>query len=137
MLATLFEFWGVPGPEPKPNRQITWRDLTADPNDPANWSLIALRFPMLADVVPPPQFSVKSNSANPGESGSQLATDLDQVRHLGSGASLADISEVLTGDRSYGGAMHKRLREIKRLLKTSTTTPQKGSGSTENQRRAA
>ena len=137
MSALFFEFWGVPGPEPKPNRQITWRDLTADPNDEANWSLIALRFPMLADVVPPPQFSVKSHSANPGESGSQLATDLDQVRHLGSGASLADISEVLTGDRSYGGAMHKRLREIKRLLKTSTTTPQRGGSSTENQRRAA
>ena len=123
MSALFFEFWGVPGPEPKPNRQITWRDLTADPNDPGNWSLIALRFPMLADILPPPQFSVKSHSANPGESGSQLATDLDQVSHLGSGASLADISEVLNGSRYYSGKMHKKLQRIQERLKTSSSYP--------------
>lgn len=133
----IYEFWGVLPPPPPSQRQIKLSDLTADPHDKNNWSLIALRFPELADVIPPPQFAVKSNSGHSGESGSQLATDLDQVRHLGASASLADISEAITGERSYGGAMHKRLRRIKKLLKTSTTTPQKRSNSQKSQRKAA
>lgn len=126
----IYEFWGVLPPEEFRGQvekimstRIKLSDLTADPHDQNNWSLIALRFPELADVIPPPQFAVKSNSGDPGESVSQLARDLDQVRHLGTSASLADISEVLNGSRYYSGKMHKRLKRLREFLKTSSSSP--------------
>lgn len=119
----IYEFWGVLPPAPMGQRQIKLSDLTADPHDQNNWSLIALRFPELTDVIPPPQFAVKSNGGDPGESVSQLARDLDQVKHLGAAASLADMSEVLNGSRYYSGKMHKKLKRLKKLLKTSSSSP--------------
>lgn len=57
---------------------------------------------------------------------STLASDLEQVYHLGPGTSLADISEVLTGSRQYGGATYKRVKEVKEALETTTTTENEG-----------
>ena len=54
-----------------------------------------------------------------------LAADLEKVKHLGSGARLADIAEVLTGSRQYGGSsLVKRLKAVHKLLTTTTTTPE-------------
>jgi len=113
------------------NDGITFYDLTDDPHDADNWRLIATRFPDLADLLP--SWYVGSKSAR-NDSQSQLQRDVDRVRHLGSGASLADISETLTGKRTYGGAAYQRVKEVQEALKTSTTTPSEriGAGSREN-----
>lgn len=132
----VYDFWGVPPPEPQAPG-VVMSSLSADAHDPRNWTLIALRFPWLADVLPPPMFAAKSRGGNPGESGSQIETDLDRVRHLGAAASLADISEVLTGQRTYGGATYQRVKVVKQALKTSTTTPRQGSSSQKSQCKAA
>lgn len=54
---------------------------------------------------------------------SQLEQDLKAIAHL-QAPSLADISEVLTGERQYGGAAYKRVKAAQQALET-TTTPAK------------
>lgn len=51
----------------------------------------------------------------------QLEQDLKAIAHL-QAPSLADISEVLTGERQYGGATYKRVKAVQQALKSSTTT---------------
>lgn len=57
---------------------------------------------------------------SPAPVASQLDQDLKAVAHLRS-PSMADISEVLTGDRQYGGATYKRVKAVYQALKSSTT----------------
>lgn len=70
---------------------------------------------------------------------SQLQRDLEQVFGAGldSTALLADISEVLTGERQYGGATYKRVKDVAEALKTSTTTAKSGRSSPKQAKRAA
>jgi hypothetical protein len=51
----------------------------------------------------------------------QLQQDVEAVQHLKS-PSLADISEILTGSRQYGGATYTRVKAVKQALNSTTTT---------------
>lgn len=130
IIPQLWDFWGVPTPD-QPQPGIQYYHLNDDPHDPENWRLIALRFPDLAALLPVQYVGSKSPSI---DSHSQLQQDIEAVRHLGQGASLADISEILTGKRTYGGAVYQRVKEVQQALKTSTTTPSEpgNAGSREN-----
>ena len=136
----ILEFWGVAQSppsspsQPQPQPGISFYDLTDDPNDPDNWQLIATRFPYLADLLP--SWYVDSKSLK-NEPQSQLQRDIRRVKHLGQGASLADISETLTGKRTYGGAAYQRVKEVSEALKTSTTTPSERIGAGSIEKRAA
>lgn len=52
----------------------------------------------------------------------QLQQDVQAVINLDQ-PSLADISEVLTGSRQYGGATYKRVKAVAEALESTTTTP--------------
>ena len=66
-----------------------------------------------------------------------LQADLEQVKHLGPKARLADIAEVLTGSRQYGGSsLVKRLKAVHKLL-TTTTTPEEAAVVPFDQRKKA
>ena len=52
----------------------------------------------------------------------RLLDDLAAVEHLDD-PSLADISEALTGSREYGGGAYTRIKKVKQLLDSTTTTP--------------
>jgi len=129
----IYDFWGCPPPIPIAQRGISFYDLTDDPNDPHNWALIAARFPDLADLLPT-WYVAKSASS---ESESQLQRDVERVRHLGQGASLADISDVLTGERTYGGAVYRRVKAVRDALKNTTTTPSEAGNAGSSKKLAA
>lgn len=68
---------------------------------------------------------------------SQLQHDVEQVLHLGPGASLADISEELTGSRQYGGSTYTRVKDVQYRLKSSTTTGREGAFTHREAKKAA
>ena len=59
------------------------------------------------------------------EKASQVSQDVAKVAHLVD-PSLADIAQVLTGERQYGGATYHRVKAVQRALKTTTTQPEEG-----------
>ncbi len=63
---------------------------------------------------------VQAAQAAPGND-LQLLQDVEAVNYL-KNPSLADISEVLTGSRQYGGAAYKRVKAVKAALNNTTTT---------------
>lgn len=65
----------------------------------------------------------------------QLDQDIQTCAHLDN-PSLADISELLTGDRQYGGAIYKRVKAVKQALE-NTTTPANGKYSQNTTKQAA
>jgi len=67
---------------------------------------------------------------------SQLDRDLKAIAHLHA-PSLADISEILTGDRQYGGATYKRVKTAHDALKSSTTTAKTDDYGLKQQKQAA
>lgn len=53
---------------------------------------------------------------------SQIAAgDVARVKHLGPGASLADLAEVIYGRRHYGGSEHSYLKNLLNALQTSSS----------------
>ncbi len=67
---------------------------------------------------------------------SQLDQDLKAIAHL-TNPSLADIAEILTGSRQYGGATYHRVKAVSQALKSSTTTEENLLHGLKSQKQAA
>ncbi|MCB0208027.1 MAG: hypothetical protein KDJ52_01780 [Anaerolineae bacterium] len=107
-------------------RAMSMPDEMGDPE--TAWPWLLRNMPWIfkgIDVKREPYAHYLEKSPQMGQNASLLA-DVKAVRHLGPDPSLADISEVLTGSRQYGGSVYKRVKEVKELLETTTTTTEQG-----------
>lgn len=84
--------------------------------------------PILHDLVDD-LIAAFGNTADPVDI--QLERDVAAVQHLAS-PRLADISEVLTGERHYSGSTYKRVKAVADALKSSTS-PAEMAGESEDQ----
>jgi hypothetical protein len=98
----------------KPSQQ--WQSLPDDPY--IAWPMLVKRYPWIFDGIdlskePYAHYLKGRQSSGPG---SQLNQDLAKVAHLVD-PRLADIAEVLTGSRQYGGsALVRRLKAVQEAL---------------------
>ena len=122
--------------EPKISRR---QNYAAQANVPAElaspetaWPYLVQRFPWLFEGI-----ETGSEPYADYLKEHQLETDLERVADLGPEPALADLSERLFSERSYGGARYKYLKKLQNRLKVASTPHRQAATEQPDSRRKA
>lgn len=99
------------------------------------WPWLVERFPWIFDGINTNTEPYATYLKSGGAAGADQY--LAAVDHLGPGASLADISEAIYGERTYGGARYKTVKDVQTILNNTTTTPNNAAGAVVELKKAA